>query len=175
MCKCASTITQSSRIRFICGATKQKPWRLSHCPQNTYSPALKSFQSPDPTLTGHNTLHLMDAGGNTLHTIHYIFLMWHRKSPRRADVSGICESLNIFYYLVTADGLVLSLIRTGGDYRDRKQTWWVMKVQAKGLWATANVLTVVFLVMEMPRMMQTIHPPTVNYGKDGVWPLWHWP
>lgn len=133
---------QNSRIRFICNSTKQKLWRLSHCPQNTYSRALKSFHSPDPTLTGR--LHLMNAWGNTLHTIHYIFLMWHEKSPRRTDILGICERLNISYYLVTADGLVLSLIWTGGHYWDRKQTWWVMKVQAKWSLATSNLLTVVF-------------------------------
>lgn len=59
--------------------------------------------------------------GNILHTIHYIFLMWHGKSPQRSDILGLCESLNISY-LVTADVLILSLIWTGGHYRDRKQT-----------------------------------------------------
>lgn len=58
--------------------------------------------------------------GNILHSIHYIFLMCRQNSPRLSDMLGVCKSLNISYYLVTADVLILSLIWTGGHHRDRK-------------------------------------------------------
>lgn len=64
----------------------------------------------------------MNSWGNILHTIHYIFIMWHGMSPQRSDILGVWERLNISYYLVTADVLILTLIWAGGHYQDRKQT-----------------------------------------------------